>query len=93
MSDENDIAEEATTNGEAEGPVCGERLAEARRKLQISVFEIAKELHLDDFKVRALESNEFVPDLKQIEAHLQGADMMFFGNPNNPTGIAVPADS
>jgi cytoskeleton protein RodZ len=59
MSDENDIAEEATTNDEAEGPVCGERLAEARRKLQISVFEIAKELHLDDFKVRALESNEF----------------------------------
>lgn len=59
MSDENDIAEEVTTSGEAEGPVCGERLAEARRNLQISVFEIAKELHLDDFKVRALESNEF----------------------------------
>jgi len=59
MSDENDIAEEVTTNDEAVGPVCGERLAEARRKMQISVFEIAKELHLDDFKVRALESNEF----------------------------------
>jgi len=59
MSDENDIAEEVTTTDEAEGPVCGERLAEARRKLQISVIEIAKELHLDDFKVRALECNDF----------------------------------
>jgi cytoskeleton protein RodZ len=44
---------------EAEGPRCGERLAEARRELQISVHEIAKELHLDEPKVRALERNEF----------------------------------
>jgi cytoskeleton protein RodZ len=59
MSDENDKTEEAITNDESEGPVCGERLAEARRKLQISVVDIAKELHLDDYKVRALESNDF----------------------------------
>jgi cytoskeleton protein RodZ len=59
MSDEKNIAEDVTSNGESEGPMCGERLAEARRKLQISVVDIAKELHLDDFKVRALESNDF----------------------------------
>jgi len=59
MSDENDKTEEAITNDESEGPVCGERLAEARRKLQLSVADVAKELHLDDFKVRALESNDF----------------------------------
>jgi len=59
MRDENDKAEEAKTNDEYEGPVGGERLAEARRKLQITVVEIAKELHLDEFKVRALEGNDF----------------------------------
>jgi cytoskeleton protein RodZ len=37
----------------------GERLARARREKQISVLEIAKELHLDEPKVRALERNEF----------------------------------
>jgi len=59
MSDEIEKTEEVITNDEPEGPVGGERLAEARRKLQISVVEIAKELHLDDYKVRALESNDF----------------------------------
>ncbi len=44
---------------EPAGPVCGERLAEGRRTLQITVLEIAKELHLDEPKVRALESNDF----------------------------------
>ena len=44
---------------ESQGPVGGERLAEARREQQISVHEIAKELHLDEPKVRALERNEF----------------------------------
>jgi cytoskeleton protein RodZ len=44
---------------EPAGPVCGERLAESRRTLQITVLEIAKELHLDEPKVRALESNDF----------------------------------
>lgn len=44
---------------ELAGPIGGERLAEARRALQISVLEIAKELHLDEFKVRAMETNDF----------------------------------
>ena len=44
---------------EPSGPLAGERLANARRELQISVLEIAKELHLDEAKVRALERNEF----------------------------------
>ena len=44
---------------EPSGPLAGERLANARRELQISVLEIAKELHLDESKVRALERNEF----------------------------------
>lgn len=59
MSDDvdNDQAEEAA--GDTEGPVAGERLAEARREQQISVVEIAKELHLDELKVRALERNDF----------------------------------
>ena len=44
---------------ESSGPLAGERLAEARREQQISVLEIAKELHLDEAKVGALERNEF----------------------------------
>ena len=44
---------------ETPGPVCGELLTEARRAQQITVLEIAKELHLDEIKVRALESNDF----------------------------------
>ena len=39
--------------------MAGERLAAARRELQISVDEVAKELHLDEPKVRALEENRF----------------------------------
>ena len=41
------------------GPRAGERLALARRDNQLSVVEIAKELHLDEPKVRALERNDF----------------------------------
>ena len=41
------------------GPLAGERLRQARREQQISVLEVAKELHLDEPKVRALERNEF----------------------------------
>ncbi|MGI9204149.1 MAG: RodZ domain-containing protein [Woeseiaceae bacterium] len=41
------------------GPVCGERLRIARRENDISVADIAKELHLDEPKVRALEKNDF----------------------------------
>ena len=44
---------------EAGGPMAGERLAAARRDMQISIVEVAKELHLDETKVRALERNEF----------------------------------
>lgn len=59
MSDENDKPEESTPNEESHGPLAGERLAEARRERQIAVIEIAKELHLDEYKVRALERNDF----------------------------------
>ncbi len=59
MSDEKDIREKPIEGEESGGPVGGERLAEARRELQIPVLEIAKELHLDDYKVRALEGNDF----------------------------------
>ncbi len=57
MGDETDIEEQAEVEDAA--PVAGERLAAARRELQIPVLEIAKELHLDEYKVHALERNEF----------------------------------
>jgi cytoskeleton protein RodZ len=44
---------------EQEGPVGGERLRKARRENDISIRDVAKELHLDEHKVRALEKNEF----------------------------------
>lgn len=52
---------EQTSNEEEqeEGPVGGERLRAARRANDISVMDVAKELHLDELKVRALEKNEF----------------------------------
>ncbi len=60
MSDATDKTDEGAASGEEpQGPVGGERLAAARREQQISVLEIAKELHLDEPKVRALERNEF----------------------------------
>ena len=59
MSDENEKRDEIAQDEEAQGPMAGERLAEARREQQIAVIEIAKELHLDEYKVRALESNDF----------------------------------
>ncbi len=59
MSDARDNPREQSSEGEAQGPSGGERLAEARRAQKISVLEIAKELHLDEPKVRALERNEF----------------------------------
>lgn len=57
MSDEIDNEEGETA--EAEGPRAGERLREARREKDIPVLDIAKELHLDEHKVRALERNDF----------------------------------
>ncbi len=57
----NDDVREDSDAGEDEesGPVCGERLRAAREEQQISLLEIAKELHLDEPKVRALEDNDF----------------------------------
>jgi cytoskeleton protein RodZ len=59
MTDDVENQQDETAPEEPEGPLGGERLAEARREQQISVDEIAKELHLDEPKVRALERNEF----------------------------------
>lgn len=59
MSEENDKHSIGSSDSGAAGPIGGERLAEARRKLQIPLLEIAKELHLDEHKIRALECNEF----------------------------------
>ena len=59
MSDENEKRDDTPRDEESQGPLAGERLAEARREQQIAVIEIAKELHLDEYKVRALERNEF----------------------------------
>lgn len=59
MSDADDRAGEESASAEPQGPVGGERLAAARREQQTSLVEIAKELHLDETKVRALERNEF----------------------------------
>jgi cytoskeleton protein RodZ len=44
---------------EPQGALAGQRLAEARRERDISLADIAKELHLDEPKVRALEENRF----------------------------------
>jgi cytoskeleton protein RodZ len=41
------------------GPSCGERLLAARKAQGVSVAEIAKELHISEQKVEALERNEF----------------------------------
>jgi cytoskeleton protein RodZ len=59
MSDAKDKSKEESSESEPEGPLGGERLAEARRTQKIAVLDIAKELHLDEPKVRALERNEF----------------------------------
>ena len=45
--------------GESAGPLAGQRLAAARRDREISIHDIAKELHLDEPKVQALEENRF----------------------------------
>ncbi|MDX1403035.1 MAG: DUF4115 domain-containing protein [Woeseiaceae bacterium] len=44
---------------QSSGPLGGERLAAARRAHEISATDIAKELHLDELKIRALEKNDF----------------------------------
>ena len=50
---------QTTPDADASGPLGGERLAVARRAHEISASDIAKELHLDEPKVRALEQNNF----------------------------------
>ncbi len=49
----------AVDEDESPGLLAGQRLAEARRALDITIAEIAKELHLDESKVQALEENQF----------------------------------
>lgn len=53
------MPDRAVPDDERRGPLAGERLAVARRNQQITVLEIAKELHLDEAKIRALEQNDF----------------------------------
>jgi len=57
----NDEAQNDTQTEESaeNGPRGGERLRDAREAQQIALLEIAKELHLDEYKVRALEQNDF----------------------------------
>jgi threonine-phosphate decarboxylase len=38
------------------------------------------------------ESEEFQPDLDRLENEITGADTVFICNPNNPTGILIPAE-
>ncbi|HEX5787300.1 MAG TPA: RodZ domain-containing protein [Woeseiaceae bacterium] len=59
MTDDEERRESDEAAHDGPGPLAGERLALARREKQISVDEIAKELHIDDYKVRALERNDF----------------------------------
>ena len=59
MTDDKHKPDDETPDAKAEGPLGGERLAEARRAKQISVLEIAKELHVEEAKIRALENNDF----------------------------------
>lgn len=49
----------AADEDESPGLLAGQRLAEARRANDITIAEIAKELHLDESKVQALEENQF----------------------------------
>lgn len=51
--------EDDTEAVEESGPCGGERLRAARKEKQISLLDIAKELHLDQHKIRALEANDF----------------------------------
>jgi len=37
-------------------------------------------------------SQNFVPDLTQIQKDMQAADTIFICNPNNPTGVLIPSD-
>jgi cytoskeleton protein RodZ len=58
-SPQNTDAVSSSRDDDASGPLAGQRLASARRELDITIAEIAKELHLDEPKVQALEENLF----------------------------------
>ncbi len=59
MVDEHDNESAGQEGDGPRGPLCGERLAAARAERDISVADIAKELHIGEDKVEALERNEF----------------------------------
>ena len=59
MTDEKDKPQDETGQIDLIGPSGGERLATARREQKIALAEIAKELHISEEKVEALERNEF----------------------------------
>lgn len=59
MTESKNKSGQGSSDSESHGSLGGERLAEARRAQKVSVRDIAKELHLDEPKVRALERNEF----------------------------------
>ena len=58
-SSQNSNDNSASGVDEASGPLAGQRLANARRENDLSISDIAKELHLDEPKVQALEENLF----------------------------------
>jgi cytoskeleton protein RodZ len=59
MTDEQDNDAQPSGDEAPLGPQCGERLAEARLAQDISVLDVAKELHIGEDKVTALEQNAF----------------------------------
>ncbi len=59
MAKERDIDAVERAEDEPRGLQCGERLAAARAEREVSVTDIAKELHISEDKVEALERNDF----------------------------------
>lgn len=59
MTDKRDKAQDAASQIDLIGPSGGERLGAARTEQKVAVAEIAKELHISEEKVEALERNEF----------------------------------
>ena len=59
MTDEKDKPQDDSGQIDLIGPLCGERLLAARKEHKVTVAEIAKELHISEQKVEALERNEF----------------------------------
>ncbi len=57
MADVDDKPDNDVTDSGSVGPRCGERLLAARLERNISIAEIAKELHISEQKVEALECN------------------------------------